>query len=56
MKKELTICVMCNETADLMLQGKNLINAALCLDCGEKIQDLIEHCDLDWSFSLGVNR
>lgn len=46
---------MCEKPAIVILQGKKLINAALCFECANRLNSLIEHCELDWSFDVGVN-
>lgn len=51
------VCVMCEKApCHVNLQCTKLINALLCWDCANKLQNLIEHCDLDWSFTLGINQ
>lgn len=55
MTEEIIDCVMCPKPAITTLQGEELINASLCFDCANKLQELIEHCELDWSFRMGVN-
>jgi len=55
-KSDDPICVMCEKTpVAVNLQGEKLINALLCWGCANKLHNLIDHCELDWSFTLGIN-